>query len=262
MEERWRFMGEVDFVPQAMESFVRGIAFTRSMTHLYESVQLQERIWLVRDAPRKSGGYRTAEVAVYEQRPDEVVEIIRRVVTGKYFLCAFAKNASETASLAQEYRRHGYRLMRREPFFVAESALAPRYDGPIRRILDWNDANRVNIAARSKQIRQSDLTSEDAPLRLYAAFDGELPVGWARCIRTHHDCEWVSSVFVQECYRGNGLGRALISTLLAEDTKYGISRSVLLASQAGARLYPHVGYSQIGILLVMAPPKLETAPPA
>jgi hypothetical protein len=38
--------------------------------------------------------------------------------------------------------------------------------------------------------------------------------------------------------------------MLQDDLKHGVNNSVLLASGAGSRLYPHVGYERIGSLLL------------
>jgi predicted acetyltransferase len=50
--------------------------------------------------------------------------------------------------------------------------------------------------------------------------------------------------------RRRGIGTALLAKMLRDDRAHGARQSVLLASHAGALLYPHVGYEQIGMLLM------------
>jgi hypothetical protein len=45
--------------------------------------------------------------------------------------------------------------------------------------------------------------------------------------------------------------------MLQDDAAYGARQAVLLASHTGAKLYPVVGYEQIGTLLLYAPEKIK-----
>ena len=241
-------------IEKSLEAFVRGVSFTRSVTHPCEIITLGETAWLLRDAPRTNGDARNAEVTVYQREPAAVVELIQQNVTGKYFLCVMTDSEAERIAAEAAYKARGYRLMRREPLFVAPTAGVTASDDRVRRVTTQNDSDAVTKAAGRKQIPPERL-SDDAALRWFAAFDGETALGWAQSLRTHPDCGWVSGLFVQEAQRGKGYGRALINALLADDAGRGLTHSVLLASQAGARLYPHLGYEELGTLLVLSPPK-------
>ena len=46
-----------------------------------------------------------------------------------------------------------------------------------------------------------------------------------------------------------------LSRMLEEDARYGATHSALLASRAGALLYPHLGYEQHGLLLLFFSPR-------
>jgi len=48
---------------------------------------------------------------------------------------------------------------------------------------------------------------------------------------------------------------AVLSTPLTDDRAAGFQANVLLASHAGSRLYPTVGYQTIGELLMFVPPR-------
>ena len=242
-------------IPRALEAFVRGFSFTRSVTHPYEIVSLGETAWMLRDGPGKKGDPRNAEVTVYRQEPKAVVALLRENVAGKYFLCVMTDSAAETKATEMAYKNLGFRLLRREPLFVAPTAGVIPADNRVRRIIKQADADAVARAAGAKQIRPEHLTAEDPDVRLLAAFDGETAVGWARSVRTHDDCGWVAGLFVQAEQRGKGYGRGLINALLADDAGRGIAHSVLLASRAGARLYPHLGYEELGTLLALSPPR-------
>ncbi|MES1147477.1 MAG: GNAT family N-acetyltransferase, partial [bacterium] len=79
-------------------------------------------------------------------------------------------------------------------------------------------------------------------------------VGFVRSVPFQQD-SWVSDLFVVQSYRGQGYGRALMARLLRDDKKAGLRNSILLASRAGARLYPHVGYQLMGELQIFCPVK-------
>ena len=96
-------------------------------------------------------------------------------------------------------------------------------------------------------IRDEDLGIDDAPHRLYAVMDGIRACGWVGSVKCGHHT-WIADLFVLPEYRGRGFGRALLAEVTREDRRLGYSASVLLASAAGARLYPHIGYDQIGTL--------------
>jgi predicted N-acetyltransferase YhbS len=89
-------------------------------------------------------------------------------------------------------------------------------------------------------------------MRQYVALDDREPVGWVASVR-FKDAGWVSDLHVQETHRRRGIGRALMNRLLLDDRAAGLEASVLLATNAGAMLYPLVGYRQIGELLIYCP---------
>jgi predicted acetyltransferase len=60
-------------------------------------------------------------------------------------------------------------------------------------------------------------------------------------------------MYVQPAYRRRGIARAMLSRMLQDDQRGGANHAVLLASHTGAKLYPVVGYEQIGKLLLFTP---------
>jgi predicted acetyltransferase len=66
---------------------------------------------------------------------------------------------------------------------------------------------------------------------------------------------WLADVATVPAFRRRGIARALLAHILAEDARLGARHSVLLATQSGALLYPHLGYERRGLLQIYAPPR-------
>jgi GNAT superfamily N-acetyltransferase len=241
-------------IPAAIEAFVHGFAFTRSFTHPY----LPERVgplWVMRDAPRTAGDYRNEEWVANGVAPAEVDRIVRQASRGRYAICAIRGDHEPEPPLRDGYKALGYRLGRTEPLMVHALRRIPRFDSPvpIERVMDADLADRLAKAARSRQILPEHFRS-DAPLRQYVALDGKKPIGWVRSI-VAGDATWCSNMYVEPKFRRRGVARAMLARMLRDDRAAGAKAAVLLASHAGAKLYPVVGYEQIGMLLLFTPRK-------
>ena len=79
-------------------------------------------------------------------------------------------------------------------------------------------------------------------------------VGWVRSI-TVENATWCTDMYVNPAFRRRGIARAMLSRMFSDDRAGGAQTAVLLASHAGARLYPVVGYEQIGTLSLFTPKK-------
>jgi GNAT superfamily N-acetyltransferase len=241
----------------AIEAFARGFCFTRSFTHPY----LAERVgpvWVLRDAARKNGDYRNEEWVAHGVPPDRVDALARAHARGRFAVCAVHAVNEDDQPLRVGYKALGYRLQTTEPLMVHRLRRIPRIDAPaaIERVTTAGVADRLAKAARTRQVLPEHL-AEGSPLRQYVALcDGEL-VGWVRSIvaglspRT----TWCSNMYVLPEYRRRGIARAMLSRMLRDDRAAGATAAVLLASHTGARLYPVVGYEQIGTLLLFTPRK-------
>jgi predicted acetyltransferase len=62
-------------------------------------------------------------------------------------------------------------------------------------------------------------------------------------------------MYVSPPFRRRGIARSLLCQMLHDDRAGGAQTAVLLASHTGAKLYPVVGYEQIGTLLLFTPKK-------
>jgi GNAT superfamily N-acetyltransferase len=146
--------------------------------------------------------------------------------------------------------------MTSEPLMVHRLRRIRRFDAPakIERVTTRDVADRLAKAARKRQVLPEHLEADprDSLLRAYVALlDGDI-VGWVRSIAAG-DAAWCSDMNVKEPYRRRGIARAMLSRMLRDDRAAGARRAVLLASHAGAKLYPLVGYEQIATLLLFTP---------
>ena len=241
-----------------------GFASVRNFMRPCGFEAVDDGIWVVADPPSTSKlPGRTTEFVTYRVGADRVFEAAHGRSYSKYFICAFVENDQEASATIVEYKAAGCRLMRREPFFVVNTYEAIDYPSDnVRRVTTQDAAEAVGKAARAKQILHEHVSEDDSLCRLYAAYaepyengsDGT-PIGWVRSIKTSPTTAYVAGLFVSEQHRRKGLGRALMSAMLKDDRRLGIEWSVLLASSAGAQLYPHLGYKVRGKLILFSAPK-------
>ena len=241
-----------------LDVFIKGFSTTRSYVRPYVPRQLSRTLWVLADTV-PSGRERTPEVIGYGASPEEVLEARAGAGLTRHTLCVLLDDPSEAPEAIPAYKAVGYRLMTREPLFVLDTSKRVRHDAaPVRRITSAEMAAAVTSASGARQIFPQHLVPGDSECRLYAAYDGETPIGWTRSIRTHPDRAWVAGLYVQAAHRRQGIGRTLMSAMLDDDERFGVRWSVLLASFTGALLYPHLGYEQKGLLLVFTPRKSDT----
>ena len=240
---------------RAIDVFGEGFGYTRTFTHPFEYVRVG-KLRVMRDKGRTKGTERVQEILAYGLPPDEAVAEIRHYAPSKFFLCAIHDLGVDEVQIKERFKSHGFRLHGREPMFVRNVNQPLESDQPwkVRRVSTLFDAEAIRKVA-GRQVLDEDIHDGDAKLRLYGCFDDDEPIGWVRSIRTHGDAAWVSNLHVVEPYRRRGVGSALMATMLQEDRKYGVQWSVLLASGAGAKLYPSLGYQQIGLLQMFSPIK-------
>jgi GNAT superfamily N-acetyltransferase len=244
----------------AAEVFCAGFSYVRSFTHPY-LVSRRGRLLYMHDAPRKRD-WRKTEFVAADLACAEVLDAVDTVRSeigeagARWAIAAIQPGIGLCPSIRDAYKQNGYRFLFTEPMMVASTASPPIFDSSatVSRVSDREMADRVAKAAGQKQIRPFELEGND--LRLYAAeMDGQ-PVGWVRSIATNQGCAWVAGMYVKEAFRRRGIAKALLSAMLKDDAEHGIHTSVLLASSAGALLYPSLGYAQIGTLHLFTPRSL------
>lgn len=242
-------------VPRAIEVFVAGYSFTRSYTHPFEA-ECVEGVWALRDTPRKRGDYRGEEYVAYDRPAADVDRIARAFTRGRYSVSAIRAADEPDDAIRADYRALGYRLMTTEAFMVHDlEDIRPADEPfPVIRINTQPDADRLHRVTRARQILPRHLADESQPVRLYCALAGERPVGWVRSVAAAGSA-WCAGMYVEPAYRRRGIATALLTRMLIDDRAAGAEANVLLASHAGAKLYPTVGYRAIGELLAFVPPK-------
>jgi hypothetical protein len=244
-----------DNVTLAIEAFVRGRCAGKSATHPYEWSRVNG-LWVMRDAPRRNPrDYRKEEWVAYNVEPAAADAAARRETRGRFFIGAILAGDESDEPLRAEYRRLGYRLLEREGLFWHTLTRIPRASSRLRivRVRTSALAATFGQATRSRPIPPEHLGT-DAPFRQYVAVEGDALVGWVRSVDAG-ESTWCSNMYVQPSRRRRGIGRALLVKMLRDDRRRGARRSVLLSSKAGTLLYPHVGYKQLGALLIFAPVK-------
>lgn len=248
-------------IPEAIEAFARGFALTRSFTHPYDVIRVGP-LWVMRDAPRKSGDYRSEEILVHGLPPRAAVNLVQKYGPGRHAICAVEPEETDYEAQKLAYRECGYRLLRREPLFVRGLDEVPtQVDDRIRRVTTQGEADQVTKAAGGRQILPQHLGSDASPVRLYAAWVDGIPVGWVKSVVAGGGLRWVSNLYVAESHRRQRLASGLMYAMLRDDRRLGDLYSLLLASNAGSKLYPTLGYEQIALLQLYVPLKKRTGLP-
>src|SRR5688572_1334854 len=82
-------------IDKAIETFVHGFCFTRSRTHPYVPERIGP-VWLLRDAPRRSGDYRSEQFISFDVPAAKVDAIARKHGRTRFAVCAIAAKGDST----------------------------------------------------------------------------------------------------------------------------------------------------------------------
>lgn len=253
-------MNTPENITRAIEAFVRGFTFTRSITHPYVGEQIGP-LWAMRDAPRKgkSPKYRTEEWVAHGVAPQEIDRFVREQTRGRFTICTICAEGESDQEMRAAFKVLGYRLNTTEPLMVHSLREIPPFERPVRleRVTTLAMADRLNKAARARQILPEHLAEDgslDTPIRQYVALADDEILGRVASVVAGEDT-WVSNMYVTPEFRRRGIARGLMGQLLLDDRAAGARQSVLLASHTGAKLYPVLGYEQIGTLFIFTPPR-------
>jgi GNAT superfamily N-acetyltransferase len=77
---------------------------------------------------------------------------------------------------------------------------------------------------------------------VFGVYDGERQIGLARVVTDYATFAWVCDVFVDEQYRGRGIGKWLMATLVSHPDLQGLRR-FLLATRDAHGLYAQFGFA-------------------
>jgi GNAT superfamily N-acetyltransferase len=250
----------------AAEAFVRGFSFTKAYAKPYVAEQIG-RSWLMRDDPVRAKG-RLAEWVLIRTAPRDAAELLRTRVLPRCAVSYLRALDEDREQLRTGFRDLGYRMLHSEAlmFHRLQSVASPSSKHEVLRVTEPGQAELLRRAARTRQILPEHLSPAETTIRQYMALvDGE-PAGWVRSIAAGPAmyCRIVVSAGercsgricrVRAAFRRRGLARSLMARMLQDDRRAGGPASVLLASKAGATLYPSLGYEELGELLVFFPPQ-------
>jgi len=79
----------------------------------------------------------------------------------------------------------------------------------------------------------------------FGLYDGERQIGFTRVVTDYATFAWLCDVFVEEAYRGRGLGKWLVETTLSHPDLQGLKRW-LLATRDAHELYRQFGFAEFG----------------
>ena len=233
--------------------FVHGFSTDKSGTFPYEASRVGP-LWLMRDAERKNPrDYRGEEWVVHDVAAEEADAIVRQHARSSFAVSVVIASDEPDQPVRTAYKALGYRLLRTEGFFVQSLRQIPNPPAVV-------SIERVQTAERAAQLGKiirrrpiaDDLLGDGAPFRQYVAVDGDAIVGRVRSVDAV-GATWCEAMFVEPSHRRRGIGQALMAKMLQDDRARGSRCSVLMATHAGALLYPRMGYERIGILLIFGP---------
>ncbi|MFN3729915.1 MAG: GNAT family N-acetyltransferase [Fimbriimonadaceae bacterium] len=233
---------------RAAEVFVRGFAKTRSQTFPYV-VERIDGLWRMGDDPSRRLHRRTCEWVAVGDDPHRVAAIVEARETDRYAVCMMLPTGTPDASLRDSMRQIGYRLLRTEAMFVHDlaSLSLSSLDDCVQRVMDDALAHQLAQAAGRRLILPHQIHEVPPNIRQYVARVTGSCVGWVSSVAVH-EAAWCSNLYVMPAFRRRGLATALMMRMLIDDRDHGFASSVLLASHAGAKLYPQLGYRQMGML--------------
>lgn len=243
----------------AIEVFARAFAQTRSRTYP-QIATFQNNIWALHDEPHRPKA-RAAELITSNLNPQDHIQIGDQLQVPRWHSALILTPEQEPQTL-KSFKDVGFRRIAIEPFFTLNPKEANLTQNPhVKRINSLEEAELVRLANRGRaQISPEHLTTDNAPVRLYAAIYEGKAIGWVSAYKVEGKGSWVANLAVVPEHRNQGLGAALMSALLADDARLKTPLSVLASSNLGAHLYPKLGYNQIAIIHVLRPPNYPRKP--
>ena len=234
-------------IDEAIEVFVKGISIIRSVTHPYPAVNV-EGMWILRDDPPRKRDSRKVEIISFLSAA-KTIEILSRQELGRYYVGVFTTNDQDKKETKAHFKANNFRLITTEQLFLNPLHELPPIDldSKVESIKTQAELDEINAVTGYKR-------SLIPGTRKYCVVDrspgaGVKDMGWVTSVPVDGNA-YVTSLWVDERVRRNGYGHALMSKMLADDVSHGIGQSVLMATKAGSRLYPKVGYQLLADLQI------------
>jgi len=231
---------------EAIEIFVNAYCLAKSRTHPYVSSRHGD-LWVMRDGPGKKRDPRKIEVVTHGIAPAEVVRQVQDLALGWHFVSYLHENQEDLTKIRSQFRAIGYRAIATEWLFVHDlNDILPATSEPPAKLIDSPE-----LLATIKQ-RASHPAKLRAGIRLYGVWDEEGDKGWVQSVPFGKSA-WTANLYVHEQFRRHGYASSLMCLLLQDDKRLGFEANVLLASTAGAKLYPKLGFKELGTLQIFCP---------
>lgn len=77
----------------------------------------------------------------------------------------------------------------------------------------------------------------------FGVYESGEQIGFARCVTDYATMFWLADVIIDERYRGRGLGKALVETILSHEQLQGLT--TLLATRDAQGLYARFGFESV-----------------
>lgn len=230
---------------RAVEVAVTAFCKGRSRTYPYVPNRV-DRLWIMQDDPPRKNP-RKVEIMGCAVDPDEVSRTLRKASVGWHFYVDIVSTEVSLLERKKLFKAAGYRALGTEWVFVHDLRVIPEAtsDPPVRLVQHQEQFRNLPQVAAQKRPYYPDV-------RQYCIWDERRTYGWVFSRPVGPDA-WTGDLYVHEHVRGRGYGFALMARLLNDDRRQGIRSNVLIASKAGARLYPHLGYQLIGALQLFCP---------
>ncbi len=229
------------------EVFVRSFCRVKSRTYPYVGTQVEPGLWIMKDDPPRPDARKTEIISV-NLGADRAIELVGQHHEGWHFLCELHHASVDFKSVRATYKARGYRALSTEWLFVHDLSELPPPPKHFVHKFDSKEEFEKLIQTVGQPRNFLEGTTK------FAIHTGEQEIGFVTDVPCAPDA-WVSDLWVRESERRKGYGFALMSALLHHVHDRGNENSVLIASKAGAELYPLLGYKQIGVLQMFVPAK-------
>lgn len=132
----------------------------------------------------------------------------------------------------------GANYLMERPSIPTDQALVPSI--PVKKVQKPKEVDLYNTVFGGSMALKTDAATVD--FRYYFILDGEIPVAQGRSWRCRPTISWESHIYTDPSFQRRGYGKAMMDQILRDNATSGICQSVLLATEAGRRLYRRVGY--------------------
>jgi GNAT superfamily N-acetyltransferase len=245
-------------IPQTIDVLCAAWAINNNITAPSEVVRFGP-LWIVRDANAKPGKARAEEIIAWGVSPTDTMRAVKDYAPpDKYLLEPLIKLDDDIDAINGEYKSLGYKAMSTETLFVCplrdRKAIPSKW--AIHRVANMDEMRRVTtevLGRARRKLRPQDLTDVRPVMRMYYAQVDGRAVAVARSLMPRRGVSWMHGVHTVEAYRRQGIATALINQVLADDAVLGSKHSALLATPAGAKLYPLLGFQSRAVLQLYAP---------